>query len=75
MTLEDDYVVKADIDTSESINVAKLNEALKAVFIMQQLMFGGHLHESRKIHINVLNRPEDFINTPNEEFPPNSSLF
>ena len=97
---DDDYVVQAGIDTSESVvlshthdidtlkeenaylkqnlkdNVNKLNEALKAVDLMQQLMVGnGQLYESRRIHIGVLNEPTNLSEVPAKVSPPNSTTF
>ena len=56
-------------------NVDKLNEALRAVSNMQQMMISaGQLHESRKITIGVLDKPKDFIPVPQEELPPHPSF-
>ncbi|CAI2195183.1 2748_t:CDS:1, partial [Funneliformis geosporum] len=57
-------------------NVVKLNKAFKAIDIMQQLIIGiRQLHESYRINFRILNKPKDFINTSNEEFSSNPSLF
>ncbi|CAI2185127.1 8879_t:CDS:2 [Funneliformis geosporum] len=72
---KDNYVVKAGIDTSESIvishkididNLKEENTYLK-FDIMQQLMIGAEqLHESHRITISVLNKPKDFTDISND---------
>jgi len=52
------------------VNVDKLNEALKVVDMMQQLMINaGQLHDSRRIPVVMLEKPKDFYDVE-EESPP-----
>ena len=67
---EENHFLKRNLQA----NVDKLNDALKAVDLMQNMLVTtGHLHESRKIHIETLEKPRDFHTSPNEASHPNPS--
>jgi hypothetical protein len=56
-------------------NVDKLNEALKVVDIMQQLMINaGQLHESRRIPVATLEKPNDFYDEVENSTPQQTQL-
>ena len=56
-------------------NVDKLNETLKVVDMMQQLMINaGQLHDSRRIPVVMLEKPKDFYDVE-EESPPQQTQF
>ena len=67
---EENHYLKRNLQT----NVEKLNEALKVVDSMQYLLINaGQLHESRKVRIELLERPLDFRNQEQDDSPNNTN--